>query len=90
LTYSFDLDPGLGGGLPGWVPVPLVGLVVIGVILGLGHRATVVNKPVKIKKNVIGYCLMCYHLDLYKTNSCFITINKLSRISKRSIACLIT
>jgi hypothetical protein len=47
LTYSFDLDPGLGGGLPGWVPVPLVGLVVVGVILGLGHRATVVNKPVK-------------------------------------------
>ena len=49
MTYSFDLNPGLGGGLPGWVPVPLVGLVVIGVILGLGHRATVVNKPVKIK-----------------------------------------
>ena len=24
--------------LPGWVPVPLVGLIVIGVILRLGHR----------------------------------------------------
>ena len=37
-VHSFHLDELLGRWLPGWVPVPLVGLVVIGVILRLGHR----------------------------------------------------
>ena len=38
-VHSFHLDQLLGRWLPGWVPVPLVGLIVIGVILQLGHLA---------------------------------------------------
>ena len=32
-----SLESELGVGLPGWVPVLLPGLVVVGVVLGLGH-----------------------------------------------------
>jgi hypothetical protein len=43
--YPLHLDEGLAGWLLGGVPVPLVGLVVIGVILGLGHCAQIKGLP---------------------------------------------
>ena len=39
-VHSLHLDPGLGRGLPGRVPVALPVLIVVGVVLRLGHRAS--------------------------------------------------
>ena len=41
ITYPLHLDPGLRRRLPGGIPVTLSVLIVIGVVLRLGHRASI-------------------------------------------------